>query len=236
MRDRTEDVNSVVQQYNQFELIPLRIENAFDHRWWENVGGKPRTSDILVDMRDEGLLLFSVIPHSLTLQFLSKDLFFSCLPETSDDPVADVRSYIAGLPTQTAVSSAIQTLIRLLILHTAHSTNSSHVVLGTSLTSLSINLISSISQGGGFVAHEEAEEDWVPPNVVRDPERIPSHSAPQSKFIRIIRPLRDVGRKECAAWTWWSGVKVIGSTNIPVTKQAILELTKGTDSDTKPVR
>jgi cytoplasmic tRNA 2-thiolation protein 2 len=28
--------------------------------------------------------------------------------------------------------------------------------------------------------------------------------------IRILRPLRDLGIKECAAWAWWSDLTVLG--------------------------
>ncbi len=58
------------------------------------------------------------------------------------------------------------------------------MVLGTSLTSLSVNLISSIAQGGGFNVPEESYEEWTS-------ERSPSND--DVPKIRVIKPLRDVG-------------------------------------------
>jgi cytoplasmic tRNA 2-thiolation protein 2 len=137
-----------------------------------------------------------------------------------DDPVTRLRTYIASLPTQTAIPSAIQTLIRLLLLHTATSTGSSHLLLGTSLTSLSASLISSISQGGGFNVREEAQEEWVPRTFINANGR-------KNGAVRIIRPLQDIGMKECAIWAWWSNVRVVHDEPLPNMKQSIGPLTKG---------
>ena len=139
------------------------------------------------------------------------------------DPVARLKSYIASLPTQTAIPTTIQTLIRLLLLHTAQSTTSSHLLFGTSLTSLSIALISSICQGGGFVVQEETQEEWRPSTDEGDREGNRTYR----RNIRINRPLREVGTKECAAWAWWTGLKVVGKERFPLVKQGIGELTKG---------
>lgn len=153
------------------------------------------------------------------------DLFLSSLSDTLETrtPMSSLRDYISSLPTQTAIPSAIRTLTRLLLLHTALSTGCSHLLLGTSLTSLSISLISSFAQGGGFVVREEAQEEWAPPvatgkSTSDDLDRHP---------IRIIRPLRDVGMKECAIWAWWNNLKVVGRERDPGRKQGIGSLTKG---------
>lgn len=132
-------------------------------------------------------------------------------------PSEALRLYLSSLPTQTAFATTIQTLIRRLLLQTAHSTESSHLLLGTSLTSLSIAHISSIAQGGGFVVREEAQEDWTP-------------SAPtslESKKVRVMRPLRDVGMKECGVWVWWRGLHVVGRDRHSSGKQGIGALTRG---------
>lgn len=131
-------------------------------------------------------------------------------------PINALRTYLSSLPTQTAFYSATQTLIRLLLLHTAASRRSSHLILGTSLTSLSINLISGIAQGAGFSVAEEAKEEWNP-------------KLENGITVRIVRPLRDVGLKECALWAWWCGLPIVG-TSTPlndVGKHGIGSLTRG---------
>ncbi|KAG6899299.1 hypothetical protein C0993_011461 [Termitomyces sp. T159_Od127] len=107
----------------------------------------------------------------------------------------------------------------MLLLHTASATGSSHLLLGTSLTSLSISLISSISQGGGFTVREEAKEDWVPQKMVKTNGHV-------NGAIRIIRPLQDIGMKECAMWAWWHNLDVVGRDRFPAGKQSIGQLTK----------
>lgn len=126
-----------------------------------------------------------------------------------------LRIFLASLPTQTAVATAIQNLIKVLLLHTARSSRCSQLLLGTSLTTLSISLISSISQGAGFTVKEEADENWV------------SHSHPHATPVKVIRPLQDVGIKECTAWAWWSGILVVGREKIPGSELGIGGLTKG---------
>ncbi|KAF8261628.1 hypothetical protein EI94DRAFT_1745553 [Lactarius quietus] len=93
----------------------------------------------------------------------------------------------------------------MLLLYTAYSVGASHLVLGTSLTSLSISLISSIAQGGGFVVPQTIQEEWVPSFV----ERVPEDSSWNGE-VRLIRPLRDVSMKECQAWVWWRQLPVVG--------------------------
>lgn len=60
---------------------------------------------------------------------------------------------------------------------------------------------------------EEAQEDWVPTS---------------GKSVRIVRPLRDLGMKECAAHAWWKQLSVVGKEKWPNAKQSIGGLTKGT--------
>lgn len=140
------------------------------------------------------------------------------------DPVLSLKAYLSALPTPTAVQSAISTLTRLVLVHTTRSLACSHVVLGTSLTSLSINLISSIAQGGGFNVPEESFEewqcDWKPPG-----SEAPSTSIAR---VRVVRPLQDIGMKECSAWAWWHSLSVPGHTKLPLGgRQSIGGLTKG---------
>jgi cytoplasmic tRNA 2-thiolation protein 2 len=137
-------------------------------------------------------------------------------------PIAALKAHLHSLPTATAVLSTLSTLTRLLLLYTAYSIGASHLVLGTSLTSLSISLISSISQGGGFVVPQAIQEEWIPPYV----EQTPGTTSWRGE-VRLIRPLKDVGMKECTAWVWWHQLSMVGKQRIPISERTISKLTKG---------
>lgn len=154
-------------------------------------------------------LLFAKTGADICISSLSK--------ENVADPVTSLQTFLSSLPTQTAISRAVPTLIRILLLYTARSTGSSHLLLGTSLTSLSVSLISAISQGAGFTVREEAQEEWVSLDI----------PSPTRKSVRVIRPLREVGMKECAIFCWWHNLNVVGKEKIPGGKQDITSLTKG---------
>lgn len=139
------------------------------------------------------------------------------------DSLIALRAHLSSLPTPTAIQSTLSTLTRLLLLYTAYSIGASHLVLGTSLTSLSISLISSISQGGGFVLPQAIQEEWIPPFV----EQASGAATSWRGEVRLIRPLRDVGMKECAAWIWWNQLSVVGKQRIPIPEWTIGNLTKG---------
>ncbi|KJA22920.1 hypothetical protein HYPSUDRAFT_40406 [Hypholoma sublateritium FD-334 SS-4] len=178
-RDRTDEIKAVVGSYpgTPFEFIPLRLEDAFNPLWWKQVTGDLSTSALSLglDMRNEDLQLNQ---------------------STSEpSPLVALRRYLASLPTQTALYNAIHILTRVLLLHTAASRKASHLILGTSLTSLSVNLISGIAQGAGFSVAEEAKEEW---------------KSQRGASVRVVRPLREVGMKECAIWDWWCGLHIVG--------------------------
>ncbi|KAG7451187.1 uncharacterized protein BT62DRAFT_941926 [Guyanagaster necrorhizus] len=198
MKDRTEKIRTAIASYGSLDFIPLRLEDAFDNSWWESVGGRPSPSDLEVDLSNEEIFI----------SFFSK--------ETIVDPVTSLRTFLSNLPTHTAISRAVPTLVRILLLYTARSTGSSHLLLGTSLTSLSVSLISAISQGAGFTVREEAQEEWASLDV----------PSPTRKSVRVIRPLRDIGMKECAILCWWRNLNVIGKEKIPGGKEDIANLTK----------
>ncbi|KAI0033083.1 hypothetical protein K488DRAFT_48442 [Vararia minispora EC-137] len=199
MKDRTEEVGEAVKRYEGIEFVPLRLEAAFDPAWWARVG-QTSTADVSVDLNAEGTSLLADSPSAST-------------------PLDSLRNYLGRLPTPTAVQVAIAKLIRVLLLYTAHATSSSHVLLGTSLTSLSISLISSISQGGGFNVPQTMYEEWFPPGAERATESWRGE-------VRVIRPLRDVGTKECAAWAWWHALVVVGKERRPAAAQTIDGLTR----------
>ncbi|KAF8905111.1 hypothetical protein CPB84DRAFT_1677063 [Gymnopilus junonius] len=176
-KDRTEDIRAVVESYSNsnFEFLPLRLEDSFDSNWWKSVGGDLSTSAQSLARLDLHLVNSS----------------------SESSPLQALRTYLSSLPTQTAFYSAVQMLVRLLLLHTSASRDASHLLLGTSLTSLSVNLISGIAQGSGYQVTEEGKEEWNPR---------PEHGMP----LRIVRPLRDVGMKECTIWDWWCKLKIVG--------------------------
>ncbi|KAM5530996.1 hypothetical protein V8D89_015323 [Ganoderma adspersum] len=194
MTEKTQAIAKFVSRYDELELVTLRIRDAFDPSWWEKVRGKPAFSEIGVSLAGEGLFLES-------------------LSHTHQDPLAALRSYLSSLPTPTAVHTSIQTLTRVLLLYTALHTDSSHLTLGTSLTSLAVSLISGVAQGSGFNVREEMLEEWSPdPGITTVPELWPEDGKKTKKLkrtVRIVRPLRDIGMKECAAWAWWSRIPVV---------------------------
>lgn len=154
----------------------------------------------------------------LSLKFGIDLRLVSLLQSNSISPLNALRDHLARLPTPTAAQSTIRTLIRLLLLYTAHATSSSHLLLGTTLTGLSIKLISGVATGGGFVVREEAEEEWAPGFKAGDD---------RNHTVKVIRPLKDMGVKECAAWIWWNELEVVPRAPGTAAKQDIGELTKG---------
>jgi len=192
--DRTAQIREAVARYEGFEFIPVRIQDAFDRGWWERVSGgaAPSPAELPVDLDGE-----------------------------DPGPIAALNAHLHSLPTPTAFLSTLSTLTRLLLLYTAYSIGASHLVLGTSLTSLSISLISSISQGGGFVVPQAIQEEWIPPFV----EHAPGATSWRGE-VRLIRPLRDVGTKECTAWVWWHKLSVVGKQRVPISERTIGNLTK----------
>lgn len=206
MRDRTAEIEAAVGRYEGFEFIPLRIQDAFDPCWWETASGGSSKS-----------------PPPWAVDLSNEELFVSPSPSEST-PLASLHAYLQSLPTPTAIPATISTFTRLLLLYTARANASSHLLLGTSLTSLSISLISSIAQGGGFVIPQEEQEEWVPFS-----EEHSNNSASNGQWkgeVRILRPLREIGMKECAAWAWWNDLNVIGKESFASSRQTIAGLTK----------
>lgn len=142
-----------------------------------------------------------------------------------------LRGYLASLPTSTALPTTLKLLVRLLLQYTALSLGCSHLILGTSLTSLAVALISGVCQGDGFHVREEAQEEWRP-RIGSSPslegERTTLHNT-KGASVRVIRPLKEIGMKECGAWAWWMGVKVVGRErwNWPGITRGIGRQTKG---------
>ncbi|KAG8704789.1 hypothetical protein FRC08_002036 [Ceratobasidium sp. 394] len=182
--DRTEDARRLVEQYPHFEFIPLRIEQSFDPEWASSVGFSIRDS-LSVDLRSEDL------PTSST---------------PSSTPTSSLLAFLAAQPSTSARPTALRTLTRLLLQHTAHQTQSSHLLLGTSLTSHAVGLLDAVAHGAGFAIRQIAEETW--------------------RGVRIVRPLREIADKEVAAGVWWRRVAVMPATMGIPEESGITHLTK----------
>ena len=142
-------------------------------------------------------------------------------------PLSALKGYLASLPTSTAHPTTLKTLIRLLLQYSALSAGCSHLLLGTSLTSLAVSLISGACQGDGFHIKEETQEEWRPQKLTSVPSSDEQDNLEPT--VRVIRPLRDIGMKECRAWAWWKSVKVVGRErwHWPGVKRGIGSQTKG---------
>ncbi|KAI6025858.1 hypothetical protein F5J12DRAFT_810842 [Pisolithus orientalis] len=208
--ERTEEMRSALASYPNLKFIPLRLEDAFDESWWCRMTGKPDMSQLTLELGKDGLPIEGLNPAHSSNTLSPKDA---------------LRAFLTALPTPTAVSRAIQVLIRLLMLFTAQFHGASHLVLGSSLTTLAVSLVSCVAQGGGHAIREEFQEEW-PPGL--------SPGVELGGTVRVVRPLRDVTMKECAAYAWWNGIRVPGRprltrviTGIPgLTKDFVVRLEK----------
>ncbi|KAL5526392.1 CTU2 [Sanghuangporus sanghuang] len=208
LNDRSAEIRKYFEGNEDFEFVSARLEDAFDPVWWGKVSDRNTR-------------------HSLYATFASEDLplFRETLPsDTSHDtPISLLRLYLSSLPTQTAVQATVSVLTRLLLVYTARRLQCSHLALGTSLTSLSISLITSVAQGGGFNLRNEYSEEW------RDPSGTDGADDRRGEMpVKIVRPLQDIGMKECTAWAYWKQLSIVGKGKLSGTtgKQTIGSLTK----------
>jgi hypothetical protein len=129
------------------------------------------------------------------------------LRENDVPPKERLSQFLRSLPTSSAISSMIYQLSRLLLLHTAKRLRCSHLLLCDSLTSLSVSLISSIASGDGLHIGNEREEIW--------------------ESIQVVKPLRDVASKECAAAFHWRQLHMIGTGNVEHSYLGITKVARG---------
>ncbi|KAG8213127.1 hypothetical protein J3R82DRAFT_11529 [Butyriboletus roseoflavus] len=202
-RDRTKEIMKALGSYPKFDFLPLRLEYAFDDSWWRTITATDQDwSQLTIELGKDGL-------YTEALRYA---------PSRDIPSVDALRTYLESLPTQTAISSAIRVLVRLLLLYTARSRWASHLLLGTSLTTLSISLISCISQGGGHSILEELQEEWH--------SGIPTTNE-NTNAIRVVRPLKDVTMKECSMFAWWHSIHIVGRDKQTRATAGIPGLTKG---------
>ncbi|KAI5986526.1 hypothetical protein EDD15DRAFT_2298204 [Pisolithus albus] len=179
--DSTEEIRSTLASYANLEFIPLRLEDAFDASWWCKVTGSSDMSQLALELGKDGL------PTEGELSTFRHDFLILVHSSNALPPKEALRAFLTALPTSTAVSRAIQILIRLLLLFTAQSRGASHLLLGSSLTTLSVSLISCVAQGGGHTIREEFQEHWSPGSSSR---------TELDRSVRVVRPLRDITIKE----------------------------------------
>ncbi|EIN04897.1 hypothetical protein PUNSTDRAFT_107745 [Punctularia strigosozonata HHB-11173 SS5] len=203
-------IKSVLSAYPEFEFIPISLEDAFDPAWWNSVHGDIPHNDLGIDINDEAL---------------------PCVPTSSGSPRDRLNVFLNSMPTPTARMAMVSTLVRILLLYTAHSRGSSHLLLGNSSTSLSIGLISGIAQGGGFAINAELYEEWEPSEIVAKPQDSSVNvegehvagaghrrkaRATWTGSVRMVRPLSDISMKECGMYSWWRNLNVLISDDIPM--------------------
>ena len=65
MPDRTADMAQFIREaYPTFEFVPVRLSNAFDKRWWEEIRGAPMTKSDFAVQLDPGALRRPITPAS----------------------------------------------------------------------------------------------------------------------------------------------------------------------------
>jgi cytoplasmic tRNA 2-thiolation protein 2 len=143
------------------------------------------------------------------------DLLLHTPPASADSPLSCLRHHLTSLPSPTAVQTRIEDLVRLLLHYAARHAGASHLLLGTSLTALSVSLISSIATGGGFAVSDALHEEWAPAST--------STRATVEGWdgtLRVLRPLREVSAKELAFWAHAANLRVLARAPPPAAVRA----------------
>lgn len=55
MKDNTAEIAELIARHDGIEFIPVRIQDAFDHDWWERVGGISGSFGLDIQLTDEGM-------------------------------------------------------------------------------------------------------------------------------------------------------------------------------------
>lgn len=48
-----------------------------------------------------------------------------------------------------------------------------------------------------------------------------------NKIVEIVRPMRDITRKEILAYCWWNDLSIVGREQIPNSESGIMTITRG---------
>lgn len=212
----------------------MRVESAFDPSWWAEVVGagddeSGATRGIGVDISSEGeacsLITLSTHTHRRLRNAFKTDLPLLPLPSSSTStststPKSRLQRYLAALPTPTAARASLSALVRSVLLHTAARLRCTHLALGTPLTALSVSLLSYVGHGAGAHLPEAFGEVWDGPRAVEEARQGeeeeeqrekggPRGGKPPRVNIRVVRPLQDIGAKECAAYVRWRHLPIV---------------------------
>jgi cytoplasmic tRNA 2-thiolation protein 2 len=170
-----------VEQYKNFEFVVLNLEDAFDAEWWSL---PPAAANQTMDITGDDITLST--------------------SESPATPISRLKAHISSLPSASSIPNAIDNISRILLLNAAARHSCSHLLLGTSMTSSGIGLISGIAGGSGVNGFEKGGELWMPnPNVLSSP-------------VHFSRPLAEIGMKECTAWVHWHGLDIVAKDELPL--------------------
>lgn len=127
------------------------------------------------------------------------------------NPITNMENYFSQLPTRSAVKDSLRMIVRRLVEDYALDLGATHLLLGRSMSSLSMALLSNVCSGRAFAIADERKSTY--------------------RGLFSFNPLQDVGAKECAACIWWRGLRVVSS---PIRQphdnggaSSISELTRG---------
>lgn len=155
---------------------------------------------------------------------------FTSTSTSTSTPRARLQRYLAALPTPTAARASLSALVRSVLLHTAARLRCTHLALGTPLTALSVSLLSYVGHGAGAhlpeafgevwdgrgpraEAAEEArqgeEEEEQGEQREKGEKGGPRGGRPPRVNVRVVRPLQDIGAKECAAYVRWRHLPIV---------------------------
>jgi len=68
MPDRTTEVAKFIQElYPTFELVTIRLSNAFDRRWWKTIRGRPLAKSDFAVQLDPGALWIPIAKTSVLM-------------------------------------------------------------------------------------------------------------------------------------------------------------------------
>ena len=191
--------NSPRRRWKDIHVLHIEkegIDCSSISQWAAMVGRYPEFEFKTLRLADD---FHSILPHAASKPGLGL--------LTGEPSSVTLEQYLRGLPTESARVTTMRTLTRLAVEHHARALGASHLLLGTSLSSISSAMISRICQGGGFT--------------------LASERGNHTDNLYVVAPLQDVMAKECAAWLKWNDLQTIGGTT-PRPVASIESLTRGT--------
>lgn len=190
--------NSPRRRWKEIHVLHIEKEEAdcsSNSQWMAIIGRYPEFKFKALRLEDD---FQNILPQATSNPSLG-------LP-TGEPSFITLEQYLRRLPTESARVTTTRNLTRLAVEHHARALGASHVLLGTSLSSISSAMISRICQGGGFT--------------------LASERGNHTNNLNVVVPLQDVMAKECAAWLKWNDLQTIGGI-VPRPVASIESLTRG---------